>query len=166
MAKGAAKSEAAEPKEQPEKPKKKGKKLLLIVIALVVLIAGAGGAYFFLIDKGAQHGKSSAKDSKESQGVNFALEPFVVNLMDQGGTKYLKVSIQLELSDAKLTEQAKNKTPQLRDAIITLLTNKTSDELVTPEGKLLLKDEIKQRAEQILGEGTVRNVYLTDFVMQ
>jgi flagellar FliL protein len=98
--------------------------------------------------------------------VNFAFEPFVVNLMDSGGSKYLKVSIQLELSNAKLMEKAKNKTPQLRDAIITLITNKTSEDLITAEGKIILKDEIKQRANQILGEGTVLNVYLTDFVMQ
>lgn len=159
--------EEPQPKEQPEKPKKKTKFPLLIIIAALVLIAGAGGAYFFLTGKGVEHGKGSAtKDAKEVQGINFALEPFVVNLMDQSGTKYLKVSVQIELADAKLAEQAKNKTPQLRDAIITLLTNKTSDELITPEGKLLLKDEIKQRANQILGEGTVINVYLTDFVMQ
>jgi flagellar FliL protein len=63
-------------------------------------------------------------------------------------------------------EKAKNKTPQLRDAIITLITNKISEDLITAEGKIILKDEIKQRANQILGEGTVLNVYLTDFVMQ
>lgn len=163
----AKKAEEEQPTKQAEKPKKKSKLLLLIIIGVVVLMLGAGGAYFFLASKGTEEAKSLAKkDSRDVQGVNFSLEPFVVNLMDQGGTKYLKISIQLELSDAKLTEQAKNKTPQLRDAIITLLTNKTSDELITPEGKLLLKDEIKQRVSQILGEGSVLNVYLTDFVMQ
>ncbi|MCX7724520.1 MAG: flagellar basal body-associated FliL family protein [Thermodesulfovibrio sp.] len=159
--------EGEQSREQATKPKKKTKMLIIIVIAALVLIAGAAAAYFFLIGKAAQQDKAfTTKNSKEVQGVNFALEPFVVNLMDQGGSKYLKVSVQIELSNAKLLEQAKNKTPQIRDAIITLLTNKTSDELITPEGKLLLKDEIKQRVTQILGEGTVINVYLTDFVMQ
>ncbi|MGC8938579.1 MAG: flagellar basal body-associated FliL family protein, partial [Thermodesulfovibrio sp.] len=84
-----------EAKQQPEKPKKKSKFLFLIIA--IVLVGGAAGAYFFLLDKGkgTEHTKSS---TAESQGVNFALEPFVVNLMDQGGTKYLKVTVQLELS--------------------------------------------------------------------
>jgi flagellar FliL protein len=155
----------AETPEEAKKPKKKGKLLIIAIIAFAVLAGGAAGAYFLFFSKGAQQGKE-AKEVKEEHGVNFALEPFVVNVIDPSGTKYLKVSIQLELSDAKYTEKAKNKTPQLRDAIITLLTNKTSDELITSEGKLLLKDEIKQRCEQILGEGTVKNVFLTDFVMQ
>jgi flagellar FliL protein len=152
----------AETPEEAKKPKKKGKLLIIAIIAFAVLAGGAAGAYFLFFSKGGQQGK----EAKEVNGVNFALEPFVVNVIDPSGTKYLKVSIQLELSDAKYTEKAKNKTPQLRDAIITLLTNKTSDELITSEGKLLLKDEIKQRCEQILGEGTVKNVFLTDFVMQ
>jgi flagellar FliL protein len=63
-------------------------------------------------------------------------------------------------------EKAKTKTPQIRDAIITLLTSKTSDALISPEGKLQLKDEINIRINQVLGENSVKNVYLTDFVMQ
>jgi flagellar FliL protein len=147
-----------------EEPKKKKSKFLIIIIAVVVLLAGGAGAYFFVFSKVKEGDKKEV--TKEASGVNFAFEPFVVNLMDSGGSKYLKVSIQLELSNAKLMEKAKNKTPQLRDAIITLITNKTSEDLITAEGKIILKDEIKQRANQILGEGTVLNVYLTDFVMQ
>lgn len=165
MAKEKVENEATETSEQA--PKKKKGKLLIIIIAAVVLLAGGASAYFFLFAKKTDEGKGdSSKQTKEASGVNFSFEPFVVNLMDSAGTKYLKVSIQIELSDAKLMEKAKSRTPQLRDAIITLITNKTSEELITAEGKIMLKDEIKQRANQILGEGTVLNVYLTDFVMQ
>lgn len=166
MAKEKAPKENVE--QAPEGGKKKGKKLLIIIIALVVLLAGGATAYFFVFKGGGGEKKeaSAKKESKDVTGVNFSFEPFVVNLMDSGGTKYLKVSIQIELADAKLIEKAKARTPQLRDAIITLLSMKTSEELITSEGKIILKDEIKQRANQILGEGTVLNVYLTDFVMQ
>ncbi len=148
----------------PASEKKKKGKLLIIIIAVVVLLAGGAGAYFFLLNKAGEKDKAhTTKESKEAQGVNFALEPFVVNLVDQ---KYLKVSIQIELSNPKLMETAKAKTPQIRDAIITILSSKTSEELITPEGKLIVKDEIKMRANQVLGENSVLNVYLTDFVMQ
>ncbi len=161
-----AKLEEEQSDTQQEKPKKKRKFSLIIIIAVIVLAVGAAGAYLLLVKGSTDKKGIIAKDSKNAITVNFALEPFVVNLMDQSGSKYLKVSIQIELSDARLLESAKNKTPQIRDIIITLLTNKTSDELITPEGKLLLKDEIKQRINQILGDNSVVNVYLTDFVMQ
>ncbi len=165
MAKEKVEKETTETPE--EAPKKKKGKLLIIIIGAIVLVAVGAGAYFFFFGKKQEGEKGeSSKKVQEASGVNFSLEPFVVNLMDSGGTKYLKVSIQIELSDPKLMEKAKGRTPQLRDAIITLITNKTSEELITAEGKIMLKDEIKQRANQILGEGTVLNVYLTDFVMQ
>lgn len=161
------KEDKLEGEEEQEGPKKKkqGNKLILIIIIAVAVIAGGGGAFFFLSkSKGAKTEKK--EESKLEEGVMFALDPFVVNLSDQTGNRFLKVSVQLELAGPLMMEKAKGKTPQIRDAIITLLTNKTSEALIAPEGKLQLKDEINIRANQILGENSVKNVYLTDFVMQ
>lgn len=153
--------------EQTEAPKKKkgNKMMLIIIIAVVVVVAGGGGAFFFLSkSKGEKAEKKETKAAEE--GVMFALDPFVVNLSDLSGSRFLKVSLQLELTNPLLLEKAKTKIPQIRDAVITLLTNKTSENLISPEGKLQLKDEVNIRTNQILGENSVKNVYLTDFVMQ
>ncbi|HTZ17537.1 MAG TPA: flagellar basal body-associated protein FliL [Dissulfurispiraceae bacterium] len=143
--------------------KKSKKKLILIIIVAVVAVALAAGGFFLMKGHG---GKEKKEDTKAEEGAMFSLDPFVVNLNDPGGPKFLKVSIQLELSGPALMEKAKQKSPQLRDAIITLLTSKTSESLFPPEGKLQLKDEINARMNQVLGPNTVKNVYLTDFVMQ
>jgi len=143
--------------------KKSKKKLILIIGIAVVAVALAAGGFFMMKGHG---GKEKKEDAKVEEGVMFSLDPFVVNLNDAAGTKFLKVSIQLELSGPALMEKAKQKSPQLRDAIITLLTSKTSESLFPPEGKLQLKDEINARMNQILGPNTVKNVFLTDFVMQ
>ena len=148
-----------------EAPKKSNKKMMLIIIIAVVAVALAAGG-FFLVPKFLGGSKEKKEESKSEEGAMFSLEPFVVNLSDQGGPKFLKVSIQLELAGAALMEKAKQKSPQLRDAIITLLTSKSSESLLPPEGKLQLKDEINARMNQVLGANTVKNVYLTDFVMQ
>jgi len=145
--------------------KKKGKGLIVIIIVVVAVLIGGGGAFFFLSKSGGD--KAQKKDEiRKDDVVMFALDPFVVNLNDQGATRFLKVSIQLELASATTLESAKARTPQIRDAIITLLTSKTSDSLMAPEGKLQLKDEINLMTNQILGNNTVKNVYLTEFVMQ
>lgn len=155
--------------DKPKKKKKGGKSLILIIVIAVAVIAGGGGAFLFFTKKGGGE-KASKKEEQQQQkkeeSAMFALDPFVVNLSDQGATKFLKVSMQLELSSQAVTESAKAKTPQIRDAIINLLTSKTSDSLMSPEGKLQLKDEINMQVNQILGNNTVKNVYLTEFVMQ
>jgi len=148
--------------EEAPPPKKNKKLMMIIVIAVAVVTLAAVG--FLVVPK--FFGGDKKAETKAEDGVMFSLEPFVVNLNDPGGPKFLKVSIQLELANAPLLEKAKAKTPQLRDAIITLLTSKSSESLFPPEGKLQLKDEINARMNQILGAGNVKNVYLTDFVMQ
>lgn len=158
-----AKLEGEEEGQEPKK--KKGKKLILIVIIAVAVIAGGVGAFLFFTKAGSDKA-AKQEAAKAEDGVTLALEPFVVNLSDPTGTRFLKVSLQLELSGPAVMEKAKTKSPQIRDAVITLLTAKTSDALISPEGKLQLKDEINIRINQILGENSVKNVYLTDFVMQ
>jgi flagellar FliL protein len=148
-----------------EPPKKKRKGLLLIIIIAVIAIAGGIGAFIFFSKPGED--KVTIKETKKvEEGVMFALEPFIVNLTDPAGVRFLRVSMYLELTGPAIAEKAKARTPQIRDAIITLLTVKTPGELIHPEGKLQLKDEINIRINQVLGENAVRDVFLTDFVMQ
>jgi len=163
-----AEKEADQYKEAAEEPapKKGSKKMMLIIIVAVVAVVLAVAAFFIVPKFMGGGGKAHKEEAKVEEGVMFSLEPFVVNLNDPGGPKFLKVSIQLELANAALMEKAKQKTPQLRDAVITLLTSKSSESLFPPEGKLQLKDEINARMNQIMGPNTVKNVYLTDFVMQ
>lgn len=164
-----AKEKKEKPEEEPEaeEGKKKGsKKMLFIIIAVAILLIGGGATTYFLVLSKPKEEKTEKKEAKQEEGVNFALDPFVVNLTDQGANKFLKISVQLELASNAVQEKAKAKIPQLRDAVISLLTSKSSDSLMTPEGKLQVKDEINVRANQILGPNSVKNVYLTDFVMQ
>ncbi len=156
---------------QEEQPKKKGKSKLLIIIILAVVLLGGGGffAYTKFIAKPKEaEAKAEEKNQeevvKEEQPVLFALDPFVVNLSDRG--RFLKCSMQLELVDKSFEEMAKEKTPHIRDAIITLISSKTADSITTAEGKFQLKDEILMRANASVGKDIFKNVYFTDFVMQ
>ena len=56
--------------------------------------------------------------------------------------------------------------PKLRDMVITLLTSLTFEEVMTPEGKVQIRDELLERFNQILRPDRVRNIYFTDFVVQ
>jgi|SRR5208283_1689643 len=154
--------------ETPKKNKKGSKSLILIIIIAVAVLAGGGSAFFFLTKSGngEKTPKKSEEQRKKEESAMFALDPFVVNLNDQSASKFLKVSMQLELSNQADLESVKAKTPQIRDVIINILTSKTADSLMSPEGKLQLKDEINMQINQILGNNTVKNVYLTEFVMQ
>jgi flagellar FliL protein len=95
----------------------------------------------------------------------MALDPFVLNLAEPG--RFLKVTMQIEIADAALQPAVETRIPQLRDAVITLVSSKSADSVSTPDGKFQLKDDLLLRANQAMGEGvTFKNLYFTEFVMQ
>ena len=138
------------------------KNLLLIVIIAVIVLAGGASAFSFLIRSGGDGHKKEAVQ----ENVIISLEPFIVNLYDPQKLRYLKMSLQLELAKTPEAEYAKTRIPQIKDAVIMLLTSKSAEALQSPEGKLIFKDEVTLAAGQIVGENIVKNVYITDFMMQ
>ena len=149
-------------------PAGKKKSRLLLIIAPIAVIALAAGGYFgytFL-----SHGKGKAAHAAKPAGkdggkvVLFSVDPFVVNLSEPG--RYLKVTMQFELSGEVDEKSVTEKVPILRDVIITLIGNQTYEYAASTEGKVQLKDEILLRTNRLFGKEVFRNLYFTDFVMQ
>jgi len=162
----AEEKEDANQEEEKKKPAKGGNKNLIIIIAIAALALG-GGIFAYMHFAGGKAKSEEAKsDDKKSQTKTalIALDPFVVNLAEQG--RFLKVTMQLEIGDALNQPLIAEKTPQLRDAIITLVSSKSADAVSSPEGKFQMKDELLLRANQAMGKEIFKNLYFTEFVMQ
>lgn len=170
MAEEKPENEEQQPDAKEKQPRKGGNKTLVIVI-ITLSLALTGGVFAYT--KFLNHGGGAADPAKAEQekqkhatkSALIALDPFVMNLAEQG--RFLKVSMQFEIADAATLPVVTEKVPQLRDAIITLVSSKSADALASPEGKFQLKDEILLRANQSVGGGvTFKNLYFTEFVMQ
>ncbi len=129
-------------------------------IALLAILA------IFFLGANACSKSNAEAGKKAEETVTYSLEPLVVNVAGADEMKYMKISLSLELSNAALAEKAKVKTPQLRDAIIAIVTTKFSDDLSSEEGKMQLKQEILAKSNDILQQGAVKDVYFTEFVLQ
>jgi flagellar protein FliL len=155
-----AKEEAAA---EVEAPKKKGKMMIIILAVVGILVVGGGvGAYLLLskpaVEKKAGHGdEEAAADGEEEEAghgdehppVYVKLEAFTVNLADQ--ESMLQVEIQLLVADAKVGEKITSHLPEVRDAMIRLLSSKTSEELSQQEGKDKLAAEVQKQINEVLG---------------
>ena len=149
-----------------EKPTKKSK-LKLIIMAVVVLLIGAGGIYgYSKYSKGKKENAETRKTEKVS--IICPLNSFVVNLLDtQGvGKRYLKITMQLEIGKEEDKLLIENHNAQIRDTVLLLLSSQSLKEINTMEGKLELKQTLLARMNQILGDGVVRSIYFTEFVVQ
>jgi len=147
---------------------KKGKKKLIIIIAAVLLVAllGGGGAVFMMKKKAAAaaaaaeedgDGEASAAAEKAREDHHkhpptfVPLEPFVVNLADKEADRFAQIGITLEVEDAKFAEELKAYMPAIRNGILMVLAHKSSQELLTREGKEALAAEIQREAVRPLG---------------
>lgn len=146
-------------------PKKKSK-LMLPLIALLVL-GGGGGAFWFLRPAPV----AAEAEAKAPETIVLAIEPFIVNLADAQASRFLRVSLSLvvDAEHGYAMTKAKEPTVELtraRSAILELLTEQTSDALVTADGKTALKTAIAERANAALAPAQVYDVLFTDFVVQ
>lgn len=148
-----------------DKEKKKPQPLLLVVGALVLVIV-------LLLGKGMLGGsKADAKEKKskdkQSQevGISLPLEEFLVNLSG-GGDHYLRTNISLGMEKGLIEEKLKDHVPAMRDAILSVLGTKTQKDLGTEKGRDDLKEEIKKKVNEAIGEEEVVKVYFTSFATQ
>lgn len=153
-----------------EKPSK-SKIKLIVIIAVAVIVLSAGGFLAYKMFLGGGHKGDAAKEEKAQpdekllgQSFIMELQPFIVNLTDKH--RYLKLTMQLEIVDKAYEPKVTEKVPNLRDAVIILLSSKSSETLSTIEGKLQLKDELLVRLNQVMDKEIFKNIYFTDFVMQ
>lgn len=154
-------------------PKKGSKKLIIIIAAVAVLLLGGGGAAFFMMKKKAAEAEAAAAEDgggeeelakpaktakKPEHGKDHGapptfvpLDPFVVNLADKDAERYAQVGVSLQVDDPKVAEEMKAYMPAIRNAILLILSHKSSVQLLTAEGKQDLAEEIRREAARSMG---------------
>lgn len=169
---------------------------LVILILLLAILGGGGffGYKFFMSKKAAAGGDNATEhkteepageggtkaegghgDAKEGDGKGtgaeggselVSLPPFLVNLADPQGRRYLKLALDIEVKDKAAADQMNKNMAKVKDSLLLLLSSKTYDDLASIENKILLKKEIVERLTLVLGEQKVLRVYITEIVIQ
>lgn len=143
-----AKAGVSIPSDTEDAAKPKSKKLLIIIIAVLVLGGGGGAGWFF------------TRDSQPVEEVAVvahvdpkfvALDPFTVNLQQEGGEKFLQVGITLKFTEPELEEKIKLHMPEIRSHVLLLLSSKHAADIIPAEGKNMLAHEIAVETSTILG---------------
>ena len=150
-------------------------KTVLILVALVLfLFMGMMGAGFFILwnkisekpQNGAMYGQVPTEENESGMGPLYDLDTMIVNLADQGGKRYLRVTMALEVRDQDVVANIEKRLPQVRDAVLSILPTKKYDDVSTTDGKIALRTEIMEKINELLSKGSVKNIYFTEFVVQ
>lgn len=148
-------------------PPAKGKKTLVLVIlaALVLALVGVGALYMKQKAAAAAAAAADEYDDEmdrpapvaERRGSSKAvptfvtLEPFVVNLADRDVDRFAQIGVVLEVEDPQFAEEMKAYMPAIRNGILMVLSHKTSEQLLSREGKLALAAEIMRESVLPMG---------------
>ncbi len=161
---------------------KKGGTLKWIIIILVLIGLGVGA--FFMKDTimsmvmpndSQETAENSAEESKETesvkrdpdfQGEMATIAPFVANLNDPLGKRYIKIGFEVELVDVSAVDSFEKYIIKIKNMLLILLGSKTPQEMLGPKNQIRLQQEIVDRINLILGEGKVLNIYFSTYILQ
>jgi flagellar FliL protein len=139
---------------------------VLVAIAGVVLACGAAWRLDLLGDATRADVVEEVPAKRSEPGALLPLDPFIANLADDDGKRYLKATVQLEFFASRVPDAVHARLPQMRDLLLTLFTSKRFAEIRTIEGKAFLRDEILNRVNRTLRRDLVKAVYFTEFIVE
>lgn len=150
-------------------------KLMILVIAvmLVLTIGLAAGLFMMwgkLSDMNTTASPAATAQAEANQGAQlgplYSLDTFIVNLADVERSRYLRVTMDLELAQAMDTDKLNERLPQVRDRILMILPSKSFEEIASVDGKTALRDEIIEKLNSLFPSAVISNIFFTEFVVQ
>ena len=176
-------SAEADPEEEPA-PKKKGM-LIPLVAGLVLAIGGGGGGFWAVTSgplaamfgggeeehaEGEDHGEETAGDDAEMEGYDsndvafVPLDTVTISLAPGSSSRHLIFSAQLEVPP-EYSEEVGTLTPRIMDVLNSYLRVVSVDELSSPTSLARLRAQMLHRIQIVTGEGRVRDLLITEFVV-
>ncbi len=150
---------------------------LPLIIAVVLMPALAFGMTKFVIvpelqkslgiKEPVESGSSAKAKLSDAKKTSVPFNKLLVNIAGTMGSRYLLVSVTVvgtggEAFKTKMTENE----PALRDMAMTTLANKTLADLEKPGARNLIRTELINGFNNVLGENSVQEIFITEFGIQ
>lgn len=157
------------------------KKLLWLVgIATVLVLLSVGGTLLALsmLTKSAPGDADSealaaaeASSEVKKPAIYYPLKPtIIVNFNARGRQRFLQAEVSLMVRDNDVVAAIEDHSVKLQHGLLMLFSGQDYNELQTPEGKELLRQqalaEVQRLLEQEIGKPGVEQVLFTNLVMQ
>ncbi len=111
----------------------------------------------------------SALPNDENVKKVIELPPFIVNLADTDQARYLRMTVSLGVGGEEGAAEEKPDNlfmTRVRNAMLAVLSEKSSEDILNNEGKAKLRKELLNAARAASEEPHVEAIYITDFIVQ
>src|SRR5690606_3992597 len=161
----AAVAEAEAP--QDAEPKKKSKLPLILGLVLALVLGGGG---FYVTWSGLLSGESEPAPAEEDKPgpppdiVFVPIDTVVISIGRGGSASHLKFTAQLEVAKAYAGEVTLLM-PRILDVLNSYLRAVAVTDLEDPSAMARLRAQMLRRVQIVTGEGRVRDLLVTEFVL-
>lgn len=157
----------ADPEAAPEAGPKKKSKLPLIAGVVLALLLGGGGFYAavsgMIFGSGADHAPEA--EVAALPDIAFVpLEPLVISLGGAAQSRHLRFTAQLEVAGPHSAEVSLLQ-PRILDVLNGYLRAVEVAELEDPTALVRIRAQMLRRIQIVSGEGRVRDLLITEFVL-
>ena len=161
----------AETEEAAQAPKKKRSKLPLVLGLAGALLAGGGG--FFAVWSGlilapadpAAEAAAAAEEAGPLPDIAFVpIDPIIVSLPPGARSTHLRFGAQLEVGKEHAAE-VQMLMPRVADVLNGYLRAVDTADLEDPAALIRLRAQMLRRVQIVTGEGRVRDLLITEFVL-
>ena len=147
-----------------ETQKKSKSKIVIILLLVVMVLSGIIGGY---VIAGNKDGVNIMKIFNSEGEYTAQLGEFVINLKSNNlNDHYLKMTIGLMYTKAKQGEVIEANGSKIRDAVINVLRSKTYDEMLDNNNTKELKTELIEVINGALNQEIIKEIYITNIVIQ
>ena len=119
--------------------------------------------------KPEEHSEGGEKAEGAAPGaaaVTVRLADFIVHLRDAENDRYARLSFEIEVKEERAKDVLTARMPQIRDAFLAYLSDRTVEELRGSEAMAQLKEALARRLHDIAPHAPVKALYVTDLVLQ
>jgi len=144
------------------------KKLLIVVPGILIQAAIAYFAIVHLLLPGIATRTPPEVHPEEPLppiGIVYTLGDIIVNPAETLGTRYLNVTVGLEVADSKAENLLKKREVQLKDLLIDIFASRRLDQLDGGDDRESLRTEIMEKVNP-LTSGRLIRVFFSNFVLQ
>jgi len=138
--------------------------MTILIIGIVLLLEAAGAYTFVAFNYPALY--EMVYDKPVDLGAFYEIEDITVNPSGTNGTGFLVASIGIQVKDEEDVQRIRQKNVMIRDAIITLLSRRTVEELSDMQTRKEVKQEIGIIINQFIEKQAVKDLFFTKYVMQ
>ena len=111
------------------------------------------------------HGKEG-KEGEAPQAAIHVLDNMVLNPAGSGGSRYLLLTVAIEVGSPAALESFKARDAELRDIVLSTLGMKQVEQLTDMATREQFKTEIIKAIDERIGKNSVKRIYFPQFVVQ